>query len=253
MTDTTMAAAPSNLRVGQVLNRAFTLFSGDFAKFFLLTALAWLPYLVIMLAAGSTASTTRMTMVAPTLGGTAVFGMLVWMALNILGQAVVLYGSVQKMRGQSFAIGESLRHGLARFFPILGMFLCLGIGVTFGLVLLIIPGVILSLMWFVALPVCVVERLGPIESLKRSAYLTKSNRWPIFGISVAIGGINGVVRLVLQFLLPLIIGQTASILGIFLWMVLAQAFISITVAVVYHDLRVAREGIDIERIAAVFD
>jgi hypothetical protein len=31
------------------------------------------------------------------------------------------------------------------------------------------------------------------------------------------------------------------------------AFGSIIVAVIYHDLRVARDGIDIERIAAVFD
>jgi hypothetical protein len=250
MTDTTMTALPPSLRVGQVLNRAFALLSSDFAKFFLLTAIAWLPYLVIMFAAGSA---TRIGTVAPALAGTAALSMLVWMALNVLGQAVVLYGSVQKMRGQSFAVGESLRHGLARFFPIVGMFVCMGIGLVFGFLLLIIPGVILSLMWSLALPVCVAERLGPIQSLKRSAYLTKGSRWQILGIWALIGLVNGVVRAVLQFLLPLIVGQTVSILGIFLWMVLAQAFTSIAVAVVYHDLRVAREGIDIDRIAAVFD
>lgn len=250
MTDTTMTALPPSLRVGQVLNRAFALFSGDFAKFYLLTAIAWLPYFVIMLAAGSAV---RVGTPTPTVGITAALGLLLWMALNVLGQAVVLYGSVQKMRGQSFAIGDSLRHGLARFFPILGMFVCLGIGLMFGLMLLIIPAFILYLMWFVALPVCVVERLGPIQSLKRSAYLTKSNRLPILGLSFLIGLVNGIVRLVLQFVLPLIIGQTVSILAAFLWVVLAQTFTSIAIAVVYHDLRVGREGIDIDRIAAVFD
>ena len=34
-----------------------------------------------------------------------------------------------------------------------------------GFILLIVPGLILFTMWFVATPACVVERLGPMRSL----------------------------------------------------------------------------------------
>jgi hypothetical protein len=37
------------------------------------------------------------------------------------------------------------------------------------------------------------------------------------------------------------------------WAALWGAYYSIAVAVSYHDLRVAKEGIDIEQIASVFD
>jgi len=38
-----------------------------------------------------------------------------------------------------------------------------------------------------------------------------------------------------------------------LWGALWTAYYSIAVVMTYHDLRVAKEGIDIEQIAAVFD
>lgn len=38
-----------------------------------------------------------------------------------------------------------------------------------------------------------------------------------------------------------------------LWLALGEAYQAIVVVVLYHDLRVAKESIDLERIATVFD
>ena len=46
--------------------------------------------------------------------------------------------------------------------------LVMTLGILVGLMLLIVPGLILMVMWYVAVPVCVVERAGPIGSLGRS-------------------------------------------------------------------------------------
>ena len=43
------------------------------------------------------------------------------------------------------------------------------------------------------------------------------------------------------------------LLGTLLWGALWTAYYSIAVVMTYHDLRVAKEGIDIEQIASVFD
>lgn len=249
MTDITMAPAPSSIRVGEVFSRAFALLFGDFTKFYLVAAVFLSPYLLLSLF-GTGSVGTRGASGAAVVGG--LLGIL-WAGLSILGQAAMLYGAIQKMRGQEFSIDGSVRRGLARFFPLLGMMICLGIGVSVGFLLLIIPGVILGIMWYVAAPVCVAERLGPIASLSRSAYLTKGNRWRVFGIAVLVGIVTSIAQALIQLALIAVGGATVGAIGVFLWMSLVQAFNSIVVAVLYHDLRVVREGVDIEQIAAVFD
>lgn len=51
-----------------------------------------------------------------------------------------------------------------------------------GFMLLLIPGLILMCLWSLVVPACVLERLGPLSSLSRSARLTKGYRWPVFGL-----------------------------------------------------------------------
>jgi hypothetical protein len=48
-------------------------------------------------------------------------------------------------------------------------------------------------MWMVALPACVVEGLGPIKSLGRSANLTKGHRWKILGIFLVLNVVGGIM------------------------------------------------------------
>lgn len=253
MTDTTLTAEPSAFRVGAVFNRAFDLLFRDFVKFYLLAALAWSPMLLLgIFGALSVNSIDNGGQVAGVIAGGA-GAIVLSVALFILSQAVVLYGAIERMRGHSFAIGASLRIGLARFFPIFGMFILLGLGLMVGFLLLIVPGIMLAMAWYVALPACVVEKQGPAASLSRSAELTKGNRWRIFGIAAILYVVNMVVQGVVQFSLLALGGQAVSAIGVFLWSVLASAFGSIVIAVVYHDLRVAREGIDVDRIAAVFE
>ncbi len=245
MTDIPMAATPSIIRVGQVLSRAFALLSGDLAKFFVLALVIWSPYLLFTL--GVTDASSPGTSV----GSLGILALSV--PLNILSQATILYGAIQKMRGQEFSIGTSLVQGLARFFPILGMLICLAIGIGIGCLLLVVPGIMLLVAWYVALPACVIERMGPFQSLTRSAELTKGNRWRIFGLMVVMYAASDVVQIVVQLVLFSIGGTAVSVIGVFAWMSFFQAFNSIVIAVVYHDLRVAREGVDIDHIAAAFD
>jgi len=257
MTDTMMAAAPSSLRVGQVFNRAFALLFSDFVKFFLLAAIALSPIALLTLlglaaAQVNTAAGANAGLLAG-IGGAGILLAVLWIVLSILGQAAALYGALQKMRGQDFSIGESLARGWARFFPIIGMILLQMLGVGFGAIFLVIPGLILFAVWSVALPACVVERLGPAASLRRSSDLTKGNRWRVFGIIIVVYIANAVAQNVIEFALLAVGGLIIAAIGSLLWMMFFQAFNAIVVAVMYHDLRVAREGIDIERIAAVFD
>jgi uncharacterized membrane protein len=123
----------------------------------------------------------------------------------------------------------------------------------FGFMLLIVPGLILYTMWFVAVGPCVVERLGPWTSLSRSQELTKGHRWKIFGLLVLLFVPLNLVSKLVELALSAAGGETLVLVGTLIWTSIEAAFYSVVIAVTYHDLRVAKEGTDIEQIAAVFD
>jgi uncharacterized membrane protein len=65
------------------------------------------------------------------------------------------------------------------------------IGVFFGILLCIIPGVILAIMWhFFGYVIVEDPATGPVDALRRSADITRGNRWQLFGLGILLIGIN---------------------------------------------------------------
>lgn len=157
------------------------------------------------------------------------------------------------MLGREFPVGKSLRRGLARIFPIFGMLIVEGLALIVGFMLLIIPGYMLFTAWYAALPALVVERTGPIDSLRRSAALTKGHRWKVFGIIFVMGIVVGILGAVVNAIALAFHNWMAFAIVQYLFQALVIAFKSVVGVVLYHDLRAAKEGINTERIAAVFD
>jgi hypothetical protein len=253
MTDASLPArfAGSDFRVGQVINRTGSVLSRNFLPFVGVTTIAQLPTVLLshLATAGGTASNSG---AAQTLLLT-VLGLFLIVVLTVLSQAIVLYGSFQDMRGRPVNLVESLQVGLRRFFPIIGLAICMSILAMLATLFFIIPGLIVLTMWFVATPACVVEQLGPLRSMGRSARLTKGNRWKIFGLFLLLFLISGIVSPILGASLAAIGGPMLALLGAALWGGVWGAFYAISGVVAYHDLRVAKEGVGIDDIVAVFD
>jgi MFS family permease len=248
MTDVPARFADSQFRVGAVLNRTSSVLSRNFLTFFIVTIVAYLPLLLIP---GATADvTTDPAAISLGLIGLAAF---LTMVLGMLSQAVVLYGAFQDMRGCQVNLSESLKVGLRRFLPIIGLAIVMSFGLMLGFILLLVPGFILFAMWFVATPPCVVEQLGPFRSLGRSAQLTKGHRWKVFGLFIVLMLISAVIGGGLSMTLRQFGSPVLTAIGNLLWNGVWGALYSIAVVVTYHDLRVAKEGVDIEHIASVFD
>lgn len=231
---------PAELRIGSVLSKAFEVLFGNFFTFIVISAVATVPaiyyeWATIVGAHGN-----------------------VWLQLGLrvvlssLCEAMVLYAAFQTLRSRPVSIAGSIARGLQRFFPVVGTSLITTILVTLGFLLLVIPGVIASIMLAVALPVCVVERLGPVDSLSRSMELTNGYRWQIFGALFAVGIVEMVAGLALSALRQP--DTLAVYLGLlFVVTLLFRAYQSVLIAIIYHDLRVIKDGIDLEGIASVFD
>lgn len=100
-------------------------------------------------------------------------------------ETVAIAAIVQELLGHRFSLASGAAATIARLGALVGVVLISYVAGTVGLLLLVVPGAIIGMMLFVAVPVCVTEKLGVVDSLSRSRALTKGHRWRIFGAFMA--------------------------------------------------------------------
>jgi hypothetical protein len=232
--------AEREFRVGSVLNRTWSVLAGNFPAFFLVTAIASLPALVLENLGQNQALI--------------IVGGFVGELMRRLSQAMVLFGAFQQMRGRPVRLVESLQVGSRRIVPVIGLAISASVLTTLGFVLLLIPGVIMVIMLFVATPACVVEKRGPFTSMDRSAQLTKGHRWKIFALLLLMALPLFVAEAAIELMIEIevVVGFWAPVVHL-IWDAIWEAVYAVLIIATYHDLRVVKEGIDSEQIAAVFE
>jgi len=171
----------------------------------------------------------------------------------ILAGAVV-FGVFQQVRGKPASLAENVRVGVVRLLPVLGVAVVVSVLVGLGTLALIIPGIILNLMFWVAVPVAVVEKKGVIESIKRSMYLTTGEKGTIFILLLVLGLIQIAAGIVVGvFMASASRTGLATALIPLAFVIPLGALSAVANAVGYHDLRVSKEGVGIEDLVSVFD
>jgi hypothetical protein len=102
------------------------------------------------------------------------------------------------------------------------------------------------------MPACIVDRLGVAASFRRSAELTRGHRWKILGAFVMLV----VADVIVDALINPTLGAADDIVelaGHVIWSGIWGAVYAVFAVVLYHDLRVAKDGVDTAEIAAVFE
>jgi hypothetical protein len=181
--------------------------------------------------------------------------------LNLVVSGSVTYGVFQHLRGQAVGAGELLRKGFSKLGAVWAVGIVTGLGITLGLCALIVPGLILLTRWWLAVHVAVIESPGMAESLSRSTELTEGNRWRVFavvisftGVAIVVGAVAGAVTaLATSALAPA--GAVPALRTLVLKVVLlpVELLAAVAPAVAYHDLRVGKEGVDVDDLLAAFD
>jgi|SRR5215813_3500998 len=239
--------AEGEFRIGRVLRVTFSVLSRHFPQFVAVTTVAYVPSLLVMQAMVTAESSQGATVAL------ALLGALVALVFNMLSQAIVLHGAFQHIRRRPVSLTDSVRVGFNRALAVVALAIIEAFLVVITVLALVFPALILLTMWAVTVPVCVVEQRGPVESLGRSSELTRGHRWKIFGLLVPIFAVDLLVSPLMDEMFTAAGGSTLMLVGTLAWNGVWGAFYAIAIAVAYHDLRVAKEGVDIEQITAVFD
>ena len=239
------------LSIGGSINQSLWLFGHYFLTFNVLAFLLHIPFAFLIF------WIPELGILADGELGTWIASGLTFVIIFIEGyllQAIVTVCVVRHLQEAPVTIGDAISVSFAMLGRVILVGMLAFVLMTLGF-LLIIPGIIVAVALSVAIPVTIVEGLPATGSLHRSWALTDGNRWRIFGLFLIVfiaiviyGGILGGVLGVAGLLET----STEDVLLDFL-LLPASVLLSVVIAVIYHELRRAKDGVDIKTLAAVFD
>lgn len=181
-------------------------------------------------------------------------------ALQAVLTGGIIYTVVEDLDGRPARLGAAALFGARMTIPVVLLTLLVSVSGAVGS-LLIAPGLMLVMRWFVAVPVRIIEGPGFRRVLSRSAALTKGYRWKLLALWVAYYALVSVLTYLSGFLVKAFAGQDTWLAGFnpgayLTAMVLAVITNSIHTAgtaTVYGELRRVRDGGLPNQLAAVFE
>jgi hypothetical protein len=151
------------------------------------------------------------------------------------GMVVELVRDVQDGRRDS-SVEQLFRSVAPVVLPLIGLSILLGIGVTIGFILIIVPGLFLMTIWAVAAPSLVIERRGVFAAFGRSRELVRGHGWQVFGVILVVIALSILVGIVVA-----IIASGFGTVGVAIvqWAadILLAPFTALIGAVLYFSLR----------------
>ncbi len=155
--------------------------------------------------------------------------------------------------GGDMGAGAAMRAAGRKWWVLLVAWLLTHLAEGVAMVAFFVPAILLMALWQVAAPAIVVEDLGPIAGLRRSGRLAMTNFWPV--VLAVLGA--GFVHYVLNAMLPLLTqligtamgadgGWIVLSIGNLLTSLVTTAFLAAFAVVLYLDLRVRSEGLDLQ-------
>lgn len=196
--------------------------------------------------------------------GAAIVAGVIALVETVVASAACYRGVTDAYMGRAPEWSGSLGFAMRRLGPILWVSFLSVLFTILGLLGLIVGAIFLGVAFSVALPVLVGEDIRGFAALKRSYALVKGRWWSTFGLLVLASLLAGIVAAIIAGILGAALGagiDTDSVGGsIFVQSianivanVVTVPFSAAVLVVLYYDLRVRKEGFDIELLARGLD
>lgn len=262
-----MTTALRPLSTGELLDRTFSLYRNHFMLFVGIFALPRLLVLAIQFM--------QLVDQKPYARTPNVFASLIWFA------AIAFVGLVMASASQAAAViavselhldrPASVMDSFARvkghLFGVILISIIVGLGMGAGLIAFLVPGILLWIIWSLAVPAKVLENKGALSALSRSVDLVKGDWGRIFVIGLLVFVLSLGVPLLFQ--VPILFAtymsaqagmrnavlgwQIASLVASFVAVSLVGAVGTIAFSLVYYDERVRKEAFDLQLMMTTID
>lgn len=267
-------AAPLRMRpleVGDLLDETFRMYRRHFVLFGGISVILAIPSAALFgLVFGSLGSifqqtntqTTDFSFLTPLLVGLGA-GLIVELLIVPFSMGAVMYAACESALGRQVTPGGILSGVGRRYLPLLGYWVLLLVSFYVSAILCLVPLVLWTWVfvgWSVVVPAMFVENIGLGGALSRSWRLVEGRWWRTFLVLFLIAIIWYVVQFALQAFLQL--GQVLLTLVVspFIATAIASAsaqvvsalaapILQIAIVLIYFDLRVRKEGLDLFQMA----
>lgn len=163
--------------------------------------------------------------------------------------AAMVAASVE--RNERLDVGAALQGVAGRIGSLIAIQVASGLMMFIGLVLLVVPGVIALIVTAVGIPVVVIEDLGYSQALDRSRALVRGRWKPVLGTLLLSWGLALLLLIGGGFVMGFLnLAERVVSLLIDLLFVTILPVPAIAMTLLYYDLRVRREGADLDALAA---
>src|SRR6266516_1866003 len=198
------------LGLGEVISKTFEVYRRDFVKYFVLFAIVGVIVQVATTLAMQAFPRPAPLPLNPTPQQFSNYLSALFEALFVLLAVIfvvnIIFSTIAECSAIKFAseqitkgpvdFGASIRLVASKLLSIWALSIVVGVIVFLGLIALIVPGIILAIMFSLALPVLLIENKGVTESMGRSRQLV-SHRWAkTFGTFLVLGIIVLVASLI---------------------------------------------------------
>ncbi|MHB8994638.1 MAG: hypothetical protein ACYC63_05240 [Armatimonadota bacterium] len=258
------------LNIADILDQSIRLYRQNFVPFVGIIALVYIPVgimqIIFAYAMGDVATLGSETPDQVPWAQFATLGMagggmlLVNLIAIPIGQGALTIAVSRRYLNEPVTIADAYRSIGARWPLLIAAVLLVSLLVLTGMLFCIIPGIYVAVLLLIVTPIIVIEGLGPVDAMKRSAALVKDDWWRCFGIYM-------LLTLLVSLITQAVAWPVAMASMAFLMeknMALAQAInqgMSVAVqmlvqpvlitglVLLYYDLRVRKEGFDLELLA----
>ncbi|MFV0624487.1 hypothetical protein ACBY01_10815 [Sphingomonas sp. ac-8] len=243
-------------RISDVFSRAFsTITRAPVAILATSLVFSALPSLVLQLLFGLSPGNALFAMTGTQTATAIALGTLAGLLIGTLGEVTMIGIALDVLAGRPAKPGAALAQGLRLLLPAIVARLLWWIGVTVGLMLVVIPGLVLMLTWAVVLPVLVAERPGIFASFRRSGELVVGARWRLLLLGAMVLVLWAIFGGMAQgFLLGSVTGAAHAGSLVFQTAIttLSGALTATGLSAIYHQLKSEREGLMGQDLEAVF-
>lgn len=253
------------MTVGDILDRGLKLLLARLPTFYAINLIVLSPLLLLRLAVPALEVPTGTPQEQATwLAGGIFLQMVILLILQPIATAAVLHVIAQAFVGEQAGLGEAFRFALHRFGRLLGASLLAGLTIGVGFMLCCVPGIFFAIWYAFVSQVVVVEGLRATGAMARSKDLSEGYRGRVLGLfallfiaqfvlNMGIGAMNNVLpsaemipaeggpRFVVNYTNHAIQVIVATLVNI-----LVQTYYAICLTLLYFDLRIRKEGFDLE-------
>ncbi len=259
-----------SMTLPEILDGAFRLYRQNFVTFLGILGVVYVPFVVLIMAVSammvSGAATAAREEDVEAVMQSQMTGGLVLLGFTVLLFSVAMplaTGALTRAVGSRYlneavSLGGCYKHILGMFWRYLLTVLLSGLVIVIGFMLLVVPGIVFSIWFIFTSSVVVLEGLGGTSAMGRSRELARGNAGKIILLAVLIWILSWLLGVGVEALNGLIVSgmEDSRVMAALVSQVIQQGvnlvvapFFSIAWVLLYYDIRIRKEGFDLEVLA----